>query len=65
MTTTEINEVFRSLGLDTEEKRDAMLFQCLPPEGRGSIQIITTDSTSGPSINNGGIDFAYFERNSE
>lgn len=65
MTTAEINEVFRSLGLETEEKREMMRSLCSPMECRGSIQIITTDSTFGSVISNGGSDVAHLEPNSQ
>jgi len=46
MDRVEIEQLFRSLQLETEEQRTAMRFEPIVIEKGVPIQIITTDSTS-------------------
>jgi hypothetical protein len=45
MNQAEIERFFRSLDLETEEKRASLRFQPLLTEERIQVQVITTDST--------------------
>jgi hypothetical protein len=45
MNQAEIEGFFRSLDLETEEKRAALRFEPLLTEERTQVQVITTDST--------------------
>jgi hypothetical protein len=48
MKEAEIQGLFRSLNLETEEQRAAMRFEPLVVEHNAPVQVVTTDSTSYP-----------------
>ncbi len=65
MTADEINNVFHSLALDTDQKRREMRFEFSLLEIRNSVRAFTTDSTLGSTLADGGSGIAYAERDTE